>query len=72
MTQEIKYASLSPLQQRKEKQRGRFISEFKQMRKQFKDEGMNPSVESLCRILSGKYGKSILTLRRYLKAEGEI
>lgn len=72
MTQEIKYASLSPLQQRKAKQKEKIIFEFLKMKKAFEREGENASTESICRILSSRYGKSNMTLRRYLQAAGAI
>lgn len=66
MTQ-IKNKLLSPLQLRKEKQKGRIITEFKAVKKRYEDEGANPSNEFVMRILSSRYGKSTLTIRRYLK-----
>ena len=72
MTQRIKINCLSTLQQRKEKQKARIVHEFKKIKGRYESEGVNPSNEFVCRILSARFGKSTLTLRRYLKAAGEL
>ncbi len=72
MTQKMKLQRLTPIQLRREKQKTNFIADYKAMRKRYESEGVRPSIETLCRILSNKYKKSNITLRRYLKAEGEI
>ena len=70
MTNEIRL--MTPLQAHKVKQKNRFITEFKEMKKQFEEAGEKPTTQALCRLLQGKYKKSTDMLRRYLKEEGVI
>lgn len=70
MTREIKL--MTPLQAHRVKQKNRFISDFKEMKRMYEAKGEKPTTQGLCRLLQGKYQKSINTLKGYLRAEGEI
>jgi hypothetical protein len=63
---------LTPSQLRKLEQRKRIATEFVRLKGQYEAKGENPSDESLCRRLSDKYQKSVLTIRRYLQAQNII